>query len=201
MIYIKQAPEVIATGTYDKYLYRFWHPFDQVLIIGCGRGTQSQLFLNAVNLDIDRDILMYCRTKGLHDLVQASASHLPFKQAFHNILMADIIEHFPPMPEFTMDVIKEVNRVSCSPAYVAVIMPLKDALNMPKSILNRIMHKPDPIWSLAGHTNPISKLDLVKAFHQHFSILDDSTPPAMACSMKLPGCLGGQYAYMMFRKI
>src|SRR5438874_8490510 len=71
----------------------------RILDLGCGTGFNlehlPELFpCDMVGADISTDALGFCRSRGLHAVVQADAADPPFRDgSFDMILALDVIEH------------------------------------------------------------------------------------------------------------
>lgn len=65
----------------------------RVLDIGAGIGEFLEAYSDAVGIDINRDCVEYCISKGLNCL-QADAYHLPFSADFFDgVLLNNVLEH------------------------------------------------------------------------------------------------------------
>jgi len=79
----------------------YFHGQEEVLDIGCGRGEFLELLrelgIKARGVDVDTDMVLLCREKGLH-VVQEDAfsclENLP-DDSLGGIFAAQVIEHFP----------------------------------------------------------------------------------------------------------
>lgn len=69
----------------------------RILDVGCGTGRnllELQRLGQSVGIDIEQRPLAYTRSRGLNDLVQASADRLPFHdETFEIVTMLDLLEH------------------------------------------------------------------------------------------------------------
>jgi len=70
----------------------------KVLDLGCGIGTYSEEMIRkghrVTSIDISKEALFISKKRGIRNLIQSSASDLPFKSnLFDVILFIDVIEH------------------------------------------------------------------------------------------------------------
>ncbi len=195
---VKQDPSAVSQLKYDFFLDNFFKHSSRVLIVGCGGGVQSEIYPNAINLDIDIDCLKFCRAKGIDNCIVGDARYLPFKSfVFHEILLADVIEHFPDQA-FLNTVLAEISRIIREEGEVAVISPLKDNILIVRKLYNWIMKLPVPIMALPEHTLALSKSELLRSF-KGFDVIADSTWQAILFGIKFP-LIGGEYAFIIFKK-
>lgn len=86
----------------------------KVLDIGSGIGEFLEAYPNAVGIDINRDCVEYCISKGLNCL-QADVCNLPFSSDFvDGILLNNVLEHlYRPEEAFTeiLRVLKQSGRI------------------------------------------------------------------------------------------
>ena len=196
---VKQNLLKVSSFKYDFFLDNYFKRSSQILIIGCGAGVQSELYPNAINLDIDIDSIKFCKTKGINNGIVGEASHLPFKSnIFNEILLADVIEHFPNY-EFLNNVIKELFRVLKKDGRIATILPLKDNILMIRKLYNKIMKLSIPKMAQKEHTLALSKKKLLYAF-KNFNIIVDDTQKGVLFGRAFP-LIGGEQAFIIFEKI
>ncbi|MDX1935267.1 MAG: class I SAM-dependent methyltransferase [Capsulimonadales bacterium] len=93
------------------------------LDVGCGTGgTLARLAPSGevVGLDMEPLALTYCRRRGLRNLVQGSATSLPFRDAvFSGVLALDVLEHLPE----DSACVREIARVLAPGGVVYVTVP------------------------------------------------------------------------------
>lgn len=70
----------------------------KVLDLGCGDGIYSEALMKlghtVVSMDISKEALCLSKERGIMNLIQGSASHLPYKPCtFDRVLFIDIFEH------------------------------------------------------------------------------------------------------------
>jgi len=195
---VKQDPYTVSQLKYDFFLDNYFKRSSRMLILGCGGGVQSEMYPNAINLDIDIDCLKFCKQKGINNCIMGDASHLPFKSGvFNEILLADVIEHFPNH-EFFNRVVGEISRILKNEGKVAVIVPLKDNILVIRRLYNWIMKLPTPIMALPEHTLALSKKELL-CFFKRFDVIADNTLLGTLFGRTLP-LIGGEYAFIIFQK-
>ena len=195
---VKQDPSKVSQFKYDFFLDNYFKRSSRVLIIGCGGGVQSEMYPNAINLDIDVDCLKFCEAKGINNCITGDASHLPFKSGiFNEILLADVIEHFPNR-EFLNSVVGEISRILKNEGKVAAIFPLKDNILIMRRLYNWIMKLPIPKMAEAGHTLALSKKELQGSF-KGFDVIVDNTWLGTLFGRALP-LIGGEQAFIIFQK-
>lgn len=83
----------------------------QILEIGCGAGGMLgplARFGNVTGLDISREYLQFCHSRGHRRIVTGSGYELPFRDhSFDLVALFDVIEHI----EDDLQVLREVRRV------------------------------------------------------------------------------------------
>jgi len=93
----------------------------RVLDIGAGIGEFLEAYSDAVGIDINRDCVEHCISKGLNCL-QADAYHLPFSADFFDgILLNNILEHL----EKPDDAFSEIKRVLKNDGKLLIELPGK----------------------------------------------------------------------------
>lgn len=69
----------------------------QILDIGCGTGANLEMlseFGNAQGVDVSDEALAFCRARGLDQVRQGEAEHLPYEDATFDLVTAfDVVEH------------------------------------------------------------------------------------------------------------
>jgi len=70
----------------------------KVLDLGCGDGIYSEALMKlghtVVSMDISKEALCLSKERGIMNLIQGSASHLPYKPCtFDRVLFIDVFEH------------------------------------------------------------------------------------------------------------
>ena len=83
----------------------------QILDIGCGTGANLELlseFGDAQGVDVSPEALTFCRTRGLAQVRQGEAEHLPYEDSKFDLVTAlDVIEHL----DDDLSGLKEMRRV------------------------------------------------------------------------------------------
>jgi SAM-dependent methyltransferase len=89
--------------------------------VGCGTGLwtkELQTFGPVVGLDISAEALSFCKQRGIAQLVNASADHLPFIQESYRLITAlGVIEHLGDDWRF----VSELYRVCAPGGYVLLL--------------------------------------------------------------------------------
>src|SRR2546421_7004211 len=69
----------------------------RILDVGCGTGANLQMlsqFGDAEGVDVSTDALEFCRSRGLVEVRQGAAEHLPFADASFDLVTGlDVVEH------------------------------------------------------------------------------------------------------------
>jgi SAM-dependent methyltransferase len=95
----------------------------QILDIACATGMSFRFLsqFGAIRgIDISRETIRLCKTRGIDRIVQCDAMKLPFRdQSFDVVLALDALEHFPD-DELA---IREIRRVARPDALVLVTVP------------------------------------------------------------------------------
>lgn len=69
----------------------------RILDIGCGTGANLEMlseFGDAEGVDVSSEALMFCRDRGLKDVKQGQAEHLPYEdESFQLVTGLDVVEH------------------------------------------------------------------------------------------------------------
>lgn len=85
------------------------HP--RILDVGCGTGANLEMlsqFGSAEGVDVSADALEFCRTRGLGNVRQGEAEHLPYEdQSFDLVTGLDVVEHL----DDDLHGLKEMQRV------------------------------------------------------------------------------------------
>ena len=198
-IYIKQDLDLVSDETHNDFLSEHFPPEEPVLIIGCGAGTQSALYPNSVNVDIDPDCAKFCKASGAENCIVCSASHLPFKDGtFNKFMLIDVIEHFPNKV-YLYRVVMELERVCAPGSVIAVVIPLKDSLLLFRKIYHKIRGWGLPMMATAGHTLAMTKDYLVSHAFRRFVCIADGSTPRVFHHIKIPGFISGGKAVMIFQ--
>ena len=83
----------------------------QILDIGCGTGANLEMlsqFGDAQGVDVSAEALTFCRTRGLNQVKQGEAEHLPYEDsAFDLVTGLDVVEHL----DDDLAGLKEMHRV------------------------------------------------------------------------------------------
>jgi SAM-dependent methyltransferase len=68
-----------------------------ILDVGCGTGANLEMlaqFGQAAGVDVSPDALAFCRERGLQDVRQGEAEHLPYADASFDLVTGlDVVEH------------------------------------------------------------------------------------------------------------
>ena len=111
--------------------------------VGTGRTLEAMTSQELVGIDLSRDELVLCRERfGKRiELIQASATHLPFREgAFDQILCAGVMLHLPG-DDMRRLAVEEMGRVTSRPARIVVAThayPLLVKMRYPK---HRVHHE------------------------------------------------------------
>ena len=106
-----------------KNLLKLIHPKkgDFVLDVGCGTGRFSLLLkkrgCKVLGLDFSEEMLKFSKERGLTNVVQGDALHLPFAQNTFKIVVSVFVLEFLKDPE---QAFKEMIRVTCKGGKVVV---------------------------------------------------------------------------------
>ena len=106
-----------------KNLLNLIHPKkgDLVLDVGCGTGRFSLLLkkrgCKVLGLDFSEEMLKFSKERGLTNVVQGDALHLPFAQNTFKIVVSVFVLEFLKDPE---QAFKEMIRVTCKGGKVVV---------------------------------------------------------------------------------
>ena len=83
----------------------------QILDIGCGTGANLEMlseFGDAQGVDVSAEALSFCRMRGLDQVRQGAAEHLPYEDAKFDLVTAlDVVEHL----DDDLGGLREVRRV------------------------------------------------------------------------------------------
>jgi ubiquinone/menaquinone biosynthesis C-methylase UbiE len=133
----------------------------QILDIGCAEGFitnyLSQLQAQVIGIDIDQSLKIAKNKVKNADFIQASITHLPFKDgSFGAATLLEILEHLPNAA--VNKGIAEVNRVLKSGGTLIVSVPYKE-----KITYTRCIHcgKLTPLW---GHVQSFDENKLKNYF-------------------------------------
>lgn len=73
------------------------NPQPRILDVGCGTGANLEMlaqFGEPEGVDVSIDALDFCQTRGLHNVRQGEAEHLPYEdKAFDLVTGLDVVEH------------------------------------------------------------------------------------------------------------
>lgn len=98
-------------------------PAERALEVACGTGRTLDLLTapRAIGIDFSLKELRIARSRFPQaSLIQASATHLPFKDGvFDQVLCAGLLLHMPS-EQVRLDVLREMGRVSARPARLAI---------------------------------------------------------------------------------
>jgi len=106
-----------------KNLLKLIHPKkgDLVLDVGCGTGRFSLLLkkrgCKVVGLDFSEEMLKFSKDRGLKNVVQGDALHLPFTQNTFRMVISLFVLEFLKNPELAL---KEMIRVTCKGGKVVI---------------------------------------------------------------------------------
>jgi ubiquinone/menaquinone biosynthesis C-methylase UbiE len=137
----------------------------QILDIGCAEGFitnyLSQLQAQVIGIDIDQSLKIAKNKVKNADFIQASITHLPFKDgSFGAATLLEILEHLPNAA--VNKGIAEVNRVLKSGGTLIVSVPYKE-----KITYTRCIHcgKLTPLW---GHVQSFDENKLKKLLPDNY---------------------------------
>jgi 2-polyprenyl-3-methyl-5-hydroxy-6-metoxy-1,4-benzoquinol methylase len=86
----------------QRIYVEFFKGLDQVLDIGCGRGEFLELLreagINAIGVDLDLDMVLYCQEKGLEVIRQDAYTYLEClpDESLGGVFAAQVVEHLEP---------------------------------------------------------------------------------------------------------
>src|SRR5688572_24547624 len=73
------------------------HPQTRLLDVGCGTGANLEMlaqFGEAEGVDVSLEALDFCQTRGLQNVRQGEAEHLPYEdKSFDLVTGLDVVEH------------------------------------------------------------------------------------------------------------
>jgi ubiquinone/menaquinone biosynthesis C-methylase UbiE len=108
---------------YDRQIKRLKSSaaLERILDVGCGTGVwtkQLGQFGSAVAIDFSKEALLFCRARGLSNLLQASACEIPFHSDTFSLVTAfGVIEHV----EEDQGMLSELYRVCRPGGYVLLL--------------------------------------------------------------------------------
>jgi SAM-dependent methyltransferase len=98
-------------------------PRPRILDVGCGTGANLQMlsqFGAAEGVDVSAEALEFCRARGLADVKQGTAEHLPFADASFDLVTGlDVVEHL----DDDIGGLREMRRVLRSEGRVILFVP------------------------------------------------------------------------------
>jgi SAM-dependent methyltransferase len=98
-------------------------PRPRILDVGCGTGANLQMlsqFGAAEGVDVSAEALEFCRARGLADVKQGTAEHLPFTdESFDLVTGLDVVEHL----DDDIAGLREMRRVLRSDGRVVLFVP------------------------------------------------------------------------------
>lgn len=146
----------------------------QILDIGCAEGFitsyLSQLQAQVVGIDIDQNLKIAKNKVKNAEFIQASITHLPFKDgSFEAATLLEILEHLPNAA--ISKGIAEVNRVLKSGGTLIVSVPYKE-----KITYTRCIHcgKLTPLW---GHIQSFDENKLKSLLSQNYEQIEKKHIP------------------------
>jgi ubiquinone/menaquinone biosynthesis C-methylase UbiE len=146
----------------------------QILDIGCAEGFitnyLSQLQAQVIGIDIDYSLKIAKNEVKNADFIQASITHLPFKDGtFEAATLLEILEHLPNAA--INKGIAEVNRVLKSGGTLIVSVPYKE-----KITYTRCIHcgKLTPLW---GHIQSFDENKLKSLLPQNYAQIEKKHIP------------------------
>jgi SAM-dependent methyltransferase len=98
-------------------------PRPRILDVGCGTGANLQMlsqFGAAEGVDVSAEALEFCRARGLAEVKQGTAEHLPFADASFDLVTGlDVVEHL----DDDIGGLREMRRVLSSNGRVVLFVP------------------------------------------------------------------------------
>ena len=149
---------VIQPKAPDAFNHPLKLPTDGWLLdVGGGTGRASSGLKDAVThmviCDLSTPMLREAQTKGVHNLVQASATHLPFaEETFDRIMVIDALHHMPEQKETVGEILrtlKSSGRLLIEEPDIRLFGVKLIALMEKLALMKSFFHSPDQIKEMA----------------------------------------------------
>ncbi len=146
-----------------------------VLDVGCGDGFWMEVlrnlgFRDLLGLDLSYSLLIRAKGKGLR-VVQSNASCMGFRRKFDVVIMCDVLEHLPDVPE----ALSKVRDVLKSDGILYLMIPVYDSLS---NRSQRLFHRKSKIQQAQDHDethlHAFSKRELFLLLNSHHFLVERS---------------------------
>jgi SAM-dependent methyltransferase len=167
--------------------------------LGCGSGANLMLFsefFDVVGVDVSYNRLLYCKEKGLRNLIQSDVCLLPFKDGVLDVVAAlDIIEHIENDEHLLSSIQRMLKHegvlILTVPAYQFLLSPYADAGHKrrysKRELRKRIEKGGYKILEIGYFNSMLFPLMMIERFYQKF-ILKKGKPFDVVLK-RLPGWL------------
>lgn len=138
-----------------------------LLDVGGGTGRASVGMKDAVKhlviCDLSTPMLKEAQSKGIHNLVQASATHLPFaEETFERIMVVDALHHMPDQKKTVGEILrtlKSSGRLLIEEPDIRLFGVKLIALLEKLALMRSYFHSPDQIKAMAESFGARAQID------------------------------------------